>query len=106
VWLSVVVTDPPVAENFPLMSAPVSHRAKLSDTPPSSSDTLFDTLPDTLPNASSQPVHRLEFGVYVFEDAGEITDEEKNVISEFFIGRDRKTPERYLQYRTFIISKW
>ncbi|KAL8590434.1 hypothetical protein ACOMHN_011647 [Nucella lapillus] len=35
-----------------------------------------------------------------------ITDEEKNVHSEFFDGRPLKTPERYLKIRNYILDCW
>lgn len=39
-------------------------------------------------------------------DKDEITEEEKQAISEFFEGRPAKTPERYLKIRNHILEQW
>ncbi|KAL4235755.1 Myb-like [Mactra antiquata] len=39
-------------------------------------------------------------------DSGEITEQEKEVLKEFFDDRPSKTPERYLKIRNFIIESW
>uniref|UniRef100_A0A8C9WJS4 Myb-like, SWIRM and MPN domain-containing protein 1 n=1 Tax=Scleropages formosus TaxID=113540 RepID=A0A8C9WJS4_SCLFO len=36
----------------------------------------------------------------------DITEEEKQAISEFFEGRPSKTPERYLKIRNYILDQW
>lgn len=35
-----------------------------------------------------------------------ILDEEKQAIPEFFVGRQAKTPERYLKIRNYILDQW
>ena len=35
-----------------------------------------------------------------------ITDEEKEVVKEFFDNRPSKTPERYMRIRNYILETW
>ncbi|XP_039175810.1 histone H2A deubiquitinase MYSM1 isoform X3 [Crotalus tigris] len=39
-------------------------------------------------------------------DRGIILEEEKQAIPEFFVGRQAKTPERYLKIRNYILDQW
>uniref|UniRef100_A0A8C5SFG7 Myb-like, SWIRM and MPN domain-containing protein 1 n=1 Tax=Laticauda laticaudata TaxID=8630 RepID=A0A8C5SFG7_LATLA len=39
-------------------------------------------------------------------DRGVILEEEKQAIPEFFVGRQAKTPERYLKIRNYILDQW
>ncbi|XP_077189667.1 deubiquitinase MYSM1 isoform X2 [Paroedura picta] len=39
-------------------------------------------------------------------DKNVILDEEKQAIPEFFVGRQAKTPERYLKIRNYILDQW